>query len=88
MESIRLGSRLRNGVMSSLLDEDIEAVEQEEHRYATRAEINRLLQEGASEVPSTADVEQAVTAHERPANVVPLRPSSEDTAGGFGPAAA
>ena len=64
MESIRLGSRLRNGVMSALLDEDIEAVEQEEHRYATRVEINRLLREGASEVPSTADVEQAVIAHE------------------------
>ena len=88
MESIRLGSRLRNGAMFALLDEDIEAVEQEEHRYATRVEIYRLLREGAGDVPSTAEVEQAVIAHERPSNVVPLRPSTEDTAGGSGPAAA
>ena len=88
MESIRLGSRLRNGVLSSLLDEDIEVVEQEGHRYATRVEINRVLREGAGEVPSTEDVEQAVIAHELPSNVVPLCPSSEDAAGGFGPAAA
>jgi len=70
MYSVRLGSRLRNGELASLFDDDIAAIAQEEERRETQAEINRLLRELAAEYapePHESEMRAPGTS-----NVVPL----------------
>lgn len=70
MYSVRLGSRLRNGELAPLFDDDIAAIAQEEKRRETQAEIDRLLRELASEhIPKPHEPEMHAPGA---SNVVPL----------------
>lgn len=73
MYSIRLGSRLRNGELAPLLDDDIAAIEQEEHRRAARAEINRLIREVHAELAAESEHDAPEVRESETSNVVPLR---------------
>lgn len=71
MHSIRLSSRLRNGELAPLLDDDIAAVAQEEERCETREEINRVIREVGAELADEGEREPKGRKTET-SNVVPL----------------
>ena len=73
MHSIRLSSRVRNGELAPLLDDDITAVVQEEERRETRAEINRVIRDVAAELADESEREEPKGRETRTSNVVPLR---------------
>lgn len=73
MHSIRLSSRVRNGELAPLLDDDITAVAQEEERRETRAEINRVIRDVAAELAAEGEPVEPEVRETRTSNVVPLR---------------
>lgn len=72
MHSIRLSSRVRNGELAPLLDDDITAVAQEEERSETRAEINRVIRDVAAELADESEREEPKGRKTETSNVVPL----------------